>query len=68
MRATRVWLRVDCDFLTEEAAFSYSTDGRQFARSAAFTMVFQFKTFQGVRYALFHYNTLALPGALRTST
>ena len=25
--STRVWLRADCDFLTEKARFSYSTDG-----------------------------------------
>ena len=27
---TRVWLRADCDFLTEKARFSYSTDGKRF--------------------------------------
>src|SRR5690606_17229767 len=26
----RVWLRADCDFLKEQAHFSYSTDGRKF--------------------------------------
>lgn len=53
----RVWLRAACDFDREEAAFSYSTDGETFAPlGRAFTMVFQLKTFQGVRYALFAYN------------
>ena len=26
--ASRVWLRARCDFLTEQATLSYSTDGR----------------------------------------
>lgn len=63
MRASRVWLRADCDFLTEEARFSYSTNGttwRTFGRSM--TMVFQLKTFQGIRFALFHYNTRGADG------
>ena len=59
----RVWLRADCDFLTEKARFSYSTDGKTFAPiGQEFTMVFQLTTFQGVRYALFNYNTLGKEG------
>jgi beta-xylosidase len=55
--ATRVWLRADCDFLSEQARFSWSSDGKAFAPiGAPFTMVFQLTTFQGVRYALFNYN------------
>lgn len=58
LRAERVWLRAQCDFLTEKATFSYSTDGKTFQRLGdEFTMIFQVKTFQGVRYSLFHYNT-----------
>ena len=30
LTAGRVWLRAACDFLREEARFSYSTDGRVF--------------------------------------
>ncbi|MET0982995.1 MAG: glycoside hydrolase 43 family protein [Telluria sp.] len=57
---SRVWLRADCDFLTEKAHFSYSLNGTDFVPvGGAFTMVFQLKTFQGVRYALFNYS---LPG------
>lgn len=55
--STRVWLRADCDFLTEQAHFSWSADGKTFAPIGdPFTMVFQLTTFQGVRYALFNYN------------
>ncbi|HEU5137172.1 MAG TPA: glycoside hydrolase 43 family protein [Steroidobacteraceae bacterium] len=55
--AMRVWLRAECDFLTERATFSYSTDGREFVGfGEPFTMVFQLATFQGVRYGLFAYN------------
>lgn len=54
---TRMWFRAACDFLKEEAAFSFSTDGKKFTPlGRAFTMVFQLKTFQGVRYSLFAYN------------
>ena len=57
LRTGRVWLRADCDFLTEQASFSYSTDGTRFRPlGKPFGMIFQLKTFQGVRYSLFHYN------------
>jgi len=59
----RIWLRAHCDFLTENATFSYSTDGMTFARIGGdFTMIFQLKTFQGVRYSLFNYNAGGSPG------
>jgi beta-xylosidase len=65
LRGSRVWLRADCDFLTEQARFSYSEDGRQWTPlGAPFTMVFQLVTFQGVRFALFHYNTGGAPGGV----
>ncbi|MHA4871353.1 beta-xylosidase family glycoside hydrolase [Duganella sp. PWIR1] len=58
VKATRLWLRAECDFLTEKARFSYSTDGRNYQSiGEPFTMIFQLTTFQGVRYALFNYNT-----------
>jgi beta-xylosidase len=61
--ATRVMLRADCDFLTEQARFSWSVDGKTFTPIGdAFTMVFQLKTFQGVRYALFNYNQAGKAG------
>ena len=63
LRGPRVWLRADADFLTEQARFSYSTDGAHWtALGAPFTMVFQLVTFQGIRFALFHYNTSDTPG------
>jgi beta-xylosidase len=61
--ATRVWVRTECDFLTERAVFSYSTDGQNFEPlGVPFTMVFQLTTFQGVRYALFSYNLTGVKG------
>jgi beta-xylosidase len=61
--ATRLWLRARCDFDTEKATFSYSTNGTTFPPlGGEFTMVFQLRTFQGVRYSLFHYNTGGAPG------
>ncbi len=58
LAAGRVWLRVECNFLNEQAVFSYSTDGEGFTPvGGAFAMIFQLKTFQGIRYALFAYHT-----------
>jgi hypothetical protein len=65
LRATRVWLRADCDFLTERAHFSFSTDGTRWTPlGRPFTMVFQLKTFQGVRFGLFHFNTHRVRGGV----
>jgi hypothetical protein len=45
------------------AARSWSADGKDFASlGEPFTMVFQLTTFQGVRMALFNYNTSGKPG------
>jgi hypothetical protein len=55
---THVWLRVACNFDTEKAIFSWSTDGKEFAPLGdPFIMAYQLITFQGVRFALFNYNT-----------
>jgi hypothetical protein len=65
LRGARVWFRADCDFLTEESHFSYSTDGVKWMRfGRPFITAFQLKTFQGVRFALFHYNTGGAPGGV----
>ncbi|MCB1128577.1 MAG: glycoside hydrolase, partial [Verrucomicrobiae bacterium] len=59
----RLWLRVHCDFDTDEAVFSWSADGHQFIPlGEPFVMRFQLTTFQGVRPSLFHYNTSGHPG------
>jgi hypothetical protein len=63
LAATKIWLRADCDFLTERATFSYSLDGRKYLPlGEPFTMVFQLGTFQGIRYSLFAYNTGGVNG------
>ena len=59
----RVWLRAHCDFLAEKAAFSYSTDGKKFLPlGKELTTIFQGRTFQGVRYCLFNFNTAGTNG------
>jgi len=51
---SHVWLRAHCDFLSEKATFSYSVDGKAFRPLGdEFTMIFQLRTFQGIRYGLF---------------
>lgn len=58
INASRIWLRVHCNFDTEKAGFSYSTDGATFhPLGDTFIMVFQGRTFQGVRFSLFNFNT-----------
>ena len=58
-----VWLRVHSNYDTEISEFSYSTDGKTYDRLGPdFITVFQLTTFQGVRNALFHYNTGGKPG------
>jgi len=53
----QLWLQAEADYLTEKARLSYSFDGRKFVPlGEPFTMVFQVKTFQGVRYALYAFN------------
>jgi beta-xylosidase len=62
-KGTQVWLRASCDFLKEQTRFSYSTDGEKFENIGdKSAMIFQLKTFQGIRYALFNYNTGDRPG------
>jgi xylan 1,4-beta-xylosidase len=58
-----LWLRVHCNFDTDEAIFSWSADGKIFTPLGnPFTMTFQLITFQGVRPSLFNYNTSGRPG------
>jgi beta-xylosidase len=60
---SRLWLRVACNFDTDEAIFSWSADGKEFTPlGKPFTMTFQLTTFQGVRPALFSYNTSGQSG------
>ena len=60
---SHLWLRVHCDFDTDQAVFSWSADGRTFTPlGPPFTTTFQLTTFQGVRPALFNFSTTGQPG------
>jgi xylan 1,4-beta-xylosidase len=53
-----IWLRAYCNFDTDKAKLSYSLDGTTFQETGGeIIMPYQLRTFQGVRYALFNYNT-----------
>ena len=53
-----LWLRANCNFDTDIGRLSFSNDGITFYDIGGdITMPYQLKTFQGVRYALFNYNT-----------
>jgi len=63
MTGNTIWLKADCDFLTETAQFSYSPDGKlYFPLGEPFEMVYQLTTFQGIRYSLFAYNSAGRDG------
>ena len=63
LSSPRVRLRVHCDFDTDLARFSYSANGAGFKPIGdELKLPFQLKTFQGVRYTLFNYNTGGSPG------
>jgi len=54
---TRVWLRVECDFVRNVATFLHSSDGRAFTTiGEPHTMAYGLITFQGVRYSLFSFS------------
>ena len=58
-----IWLRANCDYLKDKSTFSYSLDGKKFEPiGGEFTMVYQLKTFQGIRYTLFNFNTTKKSG------
>lgn len=62
-QGNRIVLRADCDFLTELAHFSFSVDGREFKPLGdVWPMIYQGKTFQGIRYALFIYSSTGKEG------
>jgi xylan 1,4-beta-xylosidase len=53
-----IWLRAHCNFDTDIGKLSYSFDGKNFKEiGGEIIMPYQLKTFQGVRYALFNFNT-----------
>ena len=59
----RVWLKADADYMAETARFSYSTDGKSFKPlGGEYRMVYSLKSFQGVRYELFAYNSKGAAG------
>ncbi len=63
LTSAQVWLRVSCDYRTQLATFSYSTDGSTYQDiGSPFRTVTIGVTFQGVRYSLFAYNTLTNHG------
>jgi beta-xylosidase len=55
--ATRLWFRAACNFDTEEAVLSWSANGKDFTPlGEPFTMVYQLRTFQGVRLSLYNFH------------
>jgi xylan 1,4-beta-xylosidase len=58
-----LWLRVHCNFDTDQSLFSWSADGKTFTTlGEPLTSTFQLTTFQGIRPALFNFNTSGRAG------
>jgi len=63
MGHTKIWLRAHCDFDTDKAWLSYSFDGENYTpMGGEVIMPYSLITFQGVRYALFNFNTKGKEG------
>ncbi len=63
LASSRVSLRVTGNYDNDLAYFSYSFDGQTFTSlGEGIRLPFQLKTFQGVRYALFAFNTVGREG------
>lgn len=57
LNSPKMYLRVHTDYDTEKAQFSYSLNGKKFINLGdEFLMVYQMRTFQGVRTCLFNFN------------
>ncbi len=58
-----LWFRAHCDFDKDLGRLSYSFDGEHFDNLGGDVLLpYQLKTFQGVRYALFNFNTTGKAG------
>lgn len=54
----RLWLRAHCNHDTDVAQYSYSLDGDNFTDIGGEVLLpYQLRTFQGIRYSLFSFNT-----------
>jgi hypothetical protein len=62
-QAKKIFFRAHCNFDTDTAELAYSFDGINFTEiGGSIVMPYQLRTFQGVRYALFSYNTYKVEG------
>ncbi|MCB0668723.1 MAG: glycoside hydrolase 43 family protein [Saprospiraceae bacterium] len=53
-----IWLQAHCNFDTDIGILSYSLDGNNYQeRGGPILLPYQLRTFQGVRYALFNFNS-----------
>ncbi|MCO6479907.1 MAG: glycoside hydrolase 43 family protein [Phaeodactylibacter sp.] len=58
LKNSKVWLRAHCNFDTDKAWLSYSLDGENYTpMGGEIILPYSLITFQGVRYALFNFNT-----------
>ena len=62
---TTLWFAIHCDFISNLAQFSYSSDGEHFKTlGGTFPMHFTLATFQGERFGIFNYNPVRSRGWL----
>ncbi len=59
----KIWFKAYCDFTKDRGKLGYSLDGEDFHEmGGSILLPYQLRTFQGVRYALFNYNTRGKEG------
>ena len=63
LHADCVWLRAECDFVTDKARFLFSCDGESWQPlGGEFRMIYNLVHFMGNRFAIFNYATEAAGG------
>ena len=61
--ADRVYLKMLCDFTTDDATFYYSLDDKQWLQlGGKFHMIFSMAHFTGNKFAIFNYSTASAGG------
>ena len=65
LNQNQVYLRMDCDFTTDNATFSYSLDDKEWKQlGEKFHMIFSMKHFTGNKFAIFNYATKTAGGCV----
>lgn len=63
LNQNQIYLKMDCDFTTDDATFSYSLDDKEWKQLGdKFHMIFSMEHFTGNKFAIFNYATKTVGG------